>query len=112
MNKFENNFMRVCERFNLNPSNWLPHIKPDGIYEMGTSYENVEEFPDGGTSVPIECFSIYGVFWNICYTRRKDTDKKAGRWEGLWSFLSDVDLGIYDTTNWVPMHSVDNVLDD
>lgn len=104
MNKFDRAFMGLTERFRLNPSNWIPHIKPDGVYEMGTTFNSADEFLNGvGAKVPIESFSIYNVFWNICYNRRKGTDKKPGAWEKLWSFLSDVDIGVYDTTNWQPV---------
>lgn len=115
MNKFERTLDRVCVRLKLNPSNWLPHIKPDGVYEMGTSYGDSESMLDGegnlreGTPVPMECDSIYSVFWNICYTRRKNADEnyfpkaKKSKWESLWGFLSDVELGVYDTANWVPV---------
>lgn len=106
MNKAERAFDRVAQRLQLNPSRWVPHLKPTGIYEMGTSYPDGKILNDKGElaegePVPIECFSIYGVFWTICYNRRKDTDRKASRWENIWSFLSDVDMGIYDTTAWV-----------
>lgn len=104
MNKFERSFDRVCTRLQLNPGNWLPHIKPDGIYEMGTQYESGADFlNDTGTEVPIECFSIYGAFWTICYNRRKKSGREPSKWERLWGFLSEVDMGIYDTTNWVPI---------
>lgn len=119
MNKYERAFDRVCNRFKLNPSNWLPHIKPDGLYEIGTSFPNAAAFEEGkGNPVYIPAFSIYNAFWVICYTRRRDRWNNAvprsayfepqtipGRWESLWSFLSDVDLGVYDTTKWVPVHS-------
>lgn len=114
MNKFERTFDRICTKFQLNPGDWIPHITADGIYEMGTSYDSSEGMLDDdgnlreGTKVPIECFSIYGVFWNICYNRRKKSGREqSSRWEGLWSFLSDVDMGIYDTTNWVPVDQLD-----
>lgn len=108
----ERRFMRLCERFKLNPSGWIPHIKAEGVYEMGTSYESADEMLDEdcnlreGTPVPIPCSSIYGVFWNICFERRKNQAKLGMRpeelpeptiWEKLWSFLSDVDTGVYDT---------------
>jgi len=97
MTKLEKIFDKITDKFQLNPSGWIPHIKPDGIYEMGTSYDNIDDLRDGkGTPVPLECFSIYSVFWNICYNRR-NKEGEAGRWEQFWSFLSDVDLGIYDT---------------
>lgn len=103
--------MRVCERLSLNPSGWLLHIKPTGIYEMGTRYPE-GHFTDGGDltggeQVPLECFSIYGVFWTICYSSRQGTDRKPSRWERLWSFLSDVDIGVFDTTNWAPVDEED-----
>jgi hypothetical protein len=113
VNKFERTFDSVCNRFQLNPGNWLPHIKPDGIYEMGTSYDGAESMLDEdgnlreGTKVPIECFSIYGAFWTICYSRRQQSGReRSSRWEKLWSFLSDVDMGVYDTTNWVPVEDL------
>lgn len=126
MNKFEKRFMQVCERFKLNPSNWLPHIKPDGLYEMGTSYDSAEAMVDDdgnlrmGKEVAIECFSLYNAFWLICYTRRtRGTEGrrsayvepyyiKKSKWEALWSFLSDVDMGIYDTTNWAAVGETDD----
>lgn len=117
MNKFERGFNRVCNRFNLNPSDWIPHIKPDGLYEMGTSYGDGESMFDAdgnmaeGTKVPIECFSIYNAFWTICYNRRERSGtEQRSRWESFWSFLSDVNLGVYDTTNWVAVGETDDTL--
>lgn len=105
--------MRACERFSLNPSGWLPRIKPTGLYEMGTRYSE-DHFANGGTldngeQVPIECFSIYGAFWTICYNNRQGTERKPSGWERLWSFLSDVDMGIFDTTNWTPVAGEDEM---
>lgn len=124
MNKFERAFDRLCTKYQLNPSGWLPHIKPDGLYEMGTSYPDPESMitESGelgkGVEVPIECFSIYNAFWTICYTRRKNRLGEAfdwkldkSKWESLWSFLSDVDLGIYDTTNWIPVGETEDGID-
>lgn len=115
MNTFERGFDRLCNRFKLNPSDWLPTIKPDGIYEMGASYEDGESMFDDdgnmreGTPVPIECFSIYSVFWNICYNRRQKSGReRRSRPEALWSFLSDVTIGVFDTTNWVPVGDTDS----
>lgn len=108
MNKLERAFNRVCMRFNLNPSNWLPHIKPDGVYEMGSTYTGADlaaDFfnPDAWQKVPIESFSLYNTFWLICFTRREKAGTPKSKWESMWSFLSDVDMGVYDTTNWVPV---------
>jgi len=108
-NRYERAFMRLTERFQLNPSDWLPTVKPDGVYEMGRSFDPAEGLFDEegnlreGRPVPIESFSIWGVFWTICFNRRKKTGHAPSRWEELWSFLSDVTLGVYDTTNWVPV---------
>lgn len=111
MNKFERAFDRFTDRFQLNPGNWLPHVKPNGIYEMGTRYDDTsEDLLDEkgevreGTTVPMEAYSIWDVFWTIAHHRRTERgEEKASRWEQIWGFLSDVDLGIYDTTNWVPV---------
>lgn len=103
-------FMRFSERFQLNPSNWVPHIRPEGVYELGTRYDSVEDIFDlegnlgEGTQVPIESFSIWGVFWTICHTRRERSNRMVpSRWEEFWGFLFEVETGLYDTTDWVPM---------
>lgn len=115
--RHERVFLWVCERFKLNPSYWIPHLKPEGLLEWGTSYGSAEEMigEDGklgdGTPVPIPCFSIYSAFETICRERAKqrlgltDDDswagKKLGFWYAFWGFLAEVDMGVFDTTAWV-----------
>lgn len=115
--RYERVFMRTCERFRLNPSGWIPHPKAEGLYEIGVSYDSAEDMlgEDGtlkpGTPVPVPCFSLYSAFETVCRERAKtrlglsDDDswvgKRLGFWYEFWGFLSEMDMGVYDTTNWV-----------
>lgn len=113
-------FEAICQKLKLNPSRWIPHIKTQGIYEMGTGYDISEEMIvdeelGEGTPVPIECFSLYTAFETICRERAKErlglkeedswVGKKLGFWYEFWGFLAEVDLGVYDTTAWVLVES-------
>lgn len=119
--RYERLFMRITERFQLNPSGWIPHLTPLGLYEIGYSLETVREAFDkdgkwrwmDATPVHIPCHSIYSAFETICRERArkrlnlKDDEswvgKKLGFWYELWGFLSEVEMGIFDTTNWIPV---------
>jgi hypothetical protein len=106
---------RFTHRWELNPSGWIPRIKvPKGIYQQGTSYSGADDMFDEnddlgpGTPAYLPFFSFYELAWTWCWERRKEQDgpeaniTDGGFWEEFWSFLHDVSMGIYDTTNWRP----------
>lgn len=107
--------MSVCERLKLRPSRWVPHIKADGLYEIGTGYDSAEDMltPDGrireGKPVYVPCFSIYQALETVCRQRamkRLGLDDKSwmkarlGFWYEFWGFLSEVNEGVYDAISW------------
>lgn len=113
--RHERVFMSVCERLKLNPSRWVPHIKADGLYEIGMGYDSADDMltPDGrireGKPVHVPCFSIYSAFETVCRERAKtrlglDDDRwmtaRLGFWYEFWGFLSEVDMGVFDSVSW------------
>lgn len=128
---------RVTIKYQLNPSSWIPHPTADGLFSQGERVIMIDhdaEVPEGFEvrfplsegkvaarqiePVYIPEFNLYGAFWTVCYGRRKKeygvredglARGKSSLWEELWSFLFDVSMGMYDTTNWGPPMSREEI---
>lgn len=103
--------LKLAERFQLNPSNWIPYLPvPKGIYQQGSRMlldaEGIQtsDVTEHGEPVVVPYFSTYELIWHYLHLRRrarKGEDVKDGWLASLMGSLHDISLGIYDTTNWV-----------
>lgn len=103
MNRLEKTFMRLCERFHLNPSGWIPFVKvPGGIYQMATTYS--KDPVENGREVPVPFFTAYELAWLWCHERREQRlRQRRGFFENLFGFAHEVSMGIYDDLDWKPV---------
>lgn len=86
----------AIQRFQLEPSRWVPWIPAptSGIYQELTVYDETGPVPGdhyGGFH------NGYELLWSYSYHRRLERDEETpSRWETLWGFLYEVTTGVYD----------------
>lgn len=109
--------MTLAERFQLNPSGWMPALPvPKGIYQQAHAWNGsgaepqFSEVTEHGERVVAPYFSTYELVWHYLHLRRKarkGEDARDGWVASMAGFLHEVSLGIYDTTNWIEVGETD-----